>query len=121
MARVSIIKFGSTLVATLNDDLTDDDALGLQENLNATIERTQAEALLIDVTPVETIDSFLGRLLHEIAMGARLLGTRTVVVGIQPAVAMTLVELGLELRGVSTALTVERGLQLLSRGLGRRD
>ncbi|HMS57967.1 MAG TPA: STAS domain-containing protein, partial [Tepidiformaceae bacterium] len=110
MARIPIIKVGSALIATVDEDLTDDDALEFQERLNAAIERTGAAGVLIDVTLVETIDSFLGRLLHEIAVGARLLGATTVVAGIQPPVAMTLVELGLQLDGVKTALTAERGL-----------
>ena len=79
MARIPIIKVGSALIATVDEDLTDDDALEFQERLNAAIERTGAAGVLIDVTLVETIDSFLGRLLHEIAVGARLLGATTVV------------------------------------------
>lgn len=114
MARIPIIKVGSALIATVDEDLTDDDALEFQERLNAAIERTGAAGVLIDVTLVETIDSFLGRLLHEIAVGARLLGATTVVAGIQPPVAMTLVELGLQLDGVKTALTAERGLAMLA-------
>ncbi len=114
MARIPIIKVGSALIATVDEDLTDDDALEFQERLNAAIERTGAAGVLIDVTLVETIDSFLGRLLHEIAVGAQLLGATTVVAGIQPPVAMTLVELGLQLDGVKTALTAERGLAMLA-------
>jgi len=114
VARIPIIKVGSALIATVDEDLTDDDALEFQERLNAAIERTGAAGVLIDVTLVETIDSFLGRLLHEIAVGARLLGATTVVAGIQPPVAMTLVELGLQLDGVKTALTAERGLAMLA-------
>ena len=114
MARIPIIKVGSALIATVDEDLTDDDALEFQERLNAAIERTGAAGVLIDVTLVETIDSFLGRLLHEIAVGARLLGATTVVAGIQPPVAMTLVELGLQLDGVKTALTAARGLAMLA-------
>lgn len=97
----------------MHEDLTDDDALGFQEALNTTIERTSATGVLIDVSLVLTMDSFLGRLLFEIASGARLLGAETVVAGIQPAVAMTLVELGLDLGEIRTVLTAERGLELL--------
>lgn len=120
MARIPIIKVGSNLIATVDEDLTDDDALEFQESLNTRLEKFGATGVLIDVSLVETIDSFLGRLLHEIAVGARLLGATTVVAGIQPAVAMTLVELGLELKGVHTALTAERGLDLLNGKVQRR-
>ena len=114
MVRIPIVKVGPNLIATVNEDLTDHDALELQESLNLALERASATGVLIDVTVVETIDSFLGRLLNEIALGARLLGAKTVVAGIQPAVAMTLVELGLNLDGVATALTAERGLAMLN-------
>jgi rsbT antagonist protein RsbS len=120
MARIPIIKVGRNLIATVDEDLSDHDAIVFQEALNSRLEQADATGVLIDVTAVETIDSFLGRLLNEIALGARLLGARTVIAGIQPAVAMTLVELGLTLEGVSTALTAERGLALLNDANGRR-
>ena len=115
MARVPIIRLGDVLIASVQEDLTDHDAARLQEELNGLLERTGARGVLLDVSVLQIIDSFLGRLLHDIATGARLLGARTVVVGIQPAVAITLVELGLELKGVRTALNAERGLVLLQR------
>ena len=115
MARIPIIKIGQVLIATVQEDLHDRDALALQEELSHALERTGARGVLLDVSVVETVDSFLGRLLNDIATGARLLGAQTVVVGIQPAVAITLVELGLELKGVRTALTPEKGLALLRR------
>ena len=115
MARVPIIRFGDTLVATVQEALQDRDALALQAELAEELERTGARGVLLDVSVVETVDSFLGRLLSDIATGARLLGAQTVVVGIQPAVAITLVELGRELKGVRTALTPEKGLALLRR------
>lgn len=115
MARVPIIRLGDVLVATVQDALSDRDALALQAELAEQLERTGALGVLLDLSTVETVDSFLGRLLSEIATSARLLGAQTVVVGIQPAVAMTLVELGLELKGVRTALTLEKGLALLRR------
>lgn len=115
MARVPIVKLGQTLIATVQEDLYDRDALALQEELSNALERTGARGVLLDVSVVETVDSFLGRLLNDVATGARLLGAQTVVVGIQPAVAITLVELGLELKGVRTALTPEKGLALLRR------
>jgi rsbT antagonist protein RsbS len=120
MPHIPIIKVGPNLIATVDEGLTDQDAIEFQEALNTRLEQANATGVLIDVTAVETIDSFLGRLLNEIALGARLLGAQTVVVGIQPAVAMTLVELGLTLGGVQTSLTPERGLALLNRANGRR-
>ena len=119
MARVPIIKVGQVLIVTVAEELYDRDAILLQEDLNAALERTAAAGVLLDVSAVETVDSFLGRLLNEIAIGARLLGAETVVSGIQPAVAMTLVELGLGLRGVLTALDSEKGLALLRRRIDR--
>lgn len=114
MARVPIVRVGDTLIATVQEDLHDHDALALQETLTRELERTGASGVLLDLSVVEIVDSFLGRLLNDIALVARLLGARTVVVGIQPAVAVTLVELGLELHGVRTALNSTKGLALLA-------
>ncbi|MCA1668520.1 MAG: STAS domain-containing protein [Thermomicrobia bacterium] len=119
MVRTPIIHIGDILVASVQEDLGDRDALYLQEALNQTLERTGARGVLIDLSVVEMVDSFLGRLLDDIAAGTRLLGAYTVVVGIQPAVAITLVELGLELKGVYTALDARRGLALLQRLIAR--
>lgn len=116
MTDVPIIRVGATLICPVHEDLTDAEALAFQEALNRRIEQTDAHAVLIDVSLVVTIDSFLGRLLHETALGARLLGAETVICGMQPAVAMTLVELGLDLGGIRTALTTDRGLQMLGSG-----
>ena len=113
MGRVPIIRLGDVLIASVQEDLTDGDAALLQEELIGRLERTGARGVLLDVSVLQLIDSFLGRLLHDIALGARLLGAQTVVVGIQPAVAITLVELGLELEGVRTALNAEKGLAVL--------
>ena len=123
MARVPIIRLGDTLVATVQETLRDRDALALQEELGVALERTGARGVLLDVSVVETVDSFLGRLLSEIAAGARLLGAQTVVVGIRPAVAITLVELGLGLglAGVRTALDAEKGMTLLRRLVAMED
>ena len=115
MARVPVIQVGETLIAAVQEDLRDQDALVLQEDLLERLERTGARGVLLDVSVVETLDSYLGRLLGEIALGARLLGAQTVVVGLQPAVAITLVELGLDLKGVHTALNAGHGLTLLRR------
>jgi rsbT antagonist protein RsbS len=119
--RVPILRIGSTLVATVQEDLYDRDALELQEALATELERTGARGVLLDVSVVETVDSYLGRILRDIALSSRLLGAHTVVVGIQPAVAVTLVELGLELQGVRTALNPEKGMALRRRLLATDD
>lgn len=118
MARVPIIRLGDVLVATVQDELYDHDALQLQEDLGRLVERGLARGVMLDFSTVATVDSFLARLIGGIAAASRLLGAETVVVGLQPAVAVTLVELGLTLPGVHTALNAERGLALLAR-LGR--
>jgi rsbT antagonist protein RsbS len=115
VARVPIVRIGDVLIATVLEDLHDSDAMGLQEDLTRLLERTGALGVLLDLAAVEIVDSFLGRLLNDIARATRLLGARTVVVGIQPAVAVTLVELGLELKGVNTALDADKGMRLLRR------
>lgn len=115
MARVPIVQISGTLVATVLEDLHDRDALTLQTELLGRLERSGSEGVLLDLSVVEIVDSFLGRMLNDIAVGVRLLGAQMVVVGIQPAVAITLVELGLELRGVRTAVSPDRGLALLRR------
>jgi rsbT antagonist protein RsbS len=119
VARVPIIRIGEILVASVQEELYDRDALHLQEDLTANLETSGAQGVLIDLSTVQTVDSFLGRLLNDVATGARLMGAETVVVGIQPAVAITLVELGLELRGVRTALSADKGFALLRRRIRR--
>ena len=121
MARVPIIRIGETLIATVQEDLRDQDALDLQQHLGERLVRTGARGVLLDLSVAETVDSFLGRLLGDIAVGARLLGAHTVVVGLQPAVAITLVELGLQLRGIHTALTIEKGMARLRALLAREE
>jgi rsbT antagonist protein RsbS len=115
VARAPVLRIGKTLVVTVLEDLHDRDALALQTELLGQLERTGATGVLLDLSVVEIVDSFLGRMLNDIAVGVRLLGAQMVVVGIQPAVAITLVELGLELRGVRTAVNADRGLLLLKR------
>jgi rsbT antagonist protein RsbS len=117
VARVPIVRVGATLIATVQDELCDSDVMLLQEQLSATLERTGVHAVLLDLTTVQTVDSFLGRLLNDVASEMRLLGAQTVIVGIQPAVAITLVELGLNLKGVTTALDVDKGMRLLLHSL----
>lgn len=119
MARTPIVQIGDILVASVQEDVGDRDALDLQEALSRTLERTGARGVLIDLSVVEMVDSFLGRLLGDIATAARLFGAHTVVVGIRPAVAITLVELGLTLTGVHTALNGPKGLALLHRLIAR--
>jgi rsbT antagonist protein RsbS len=113
MARIPLIRLGDLLIVTVLEEVRDSDALALQHDLMDTLQHTGARGVLLDMTVVETIDSFLGRLMREIAVGARLMGAATVIVGIQPAVAITLVELGLELKGLRTALNAQKGLALL--------
>jgi len=113
VARVPILRVRDLLVATVQEDLRDSDAQALEVDLGLALERTEAAGVIIDVSVVEMVDSFLGRLLNDMAAQAKLLGAQTVVVGIQPAVAITLVELGLELRGIRTALDIDRGFTLV--------
>ncbi len=115
MAAVPVLRIGDTLIATVLEDLHDRDALDLQVKLAEELQRTGARGVLLDISVVEIVDSFLGRVLNDTATATRLLGAHTVVVGMKPAVAMTLVELGLELHGVRTALSPEKGMALLRR------
>lgn len=121
MARTPVLRIGQTLVASVLEDLHDRDAMTLQTDLLGQLERTGATGVLLDLSVVEIVDSFLGRMLNDIAVGVRLLGAQMVVVGIQPAVAITLVELGLELKGVRTAVSTDRGLALLRRLVSTAD
>jgi rsbT antagonist protein RsbS len=111
--RIPILRMGRCLLVTIQVDLQDQTALGLQDDLSEQIDRIGAQGVVIDISALEIVDSFIGRMLAGISGIARVLGAATVVVGMQPAVAITLVELGLSLEGVKTALNVERGLQIL--------
>ena len=111
---VPILKIGSTLLVSIQVDLQDDTALQLQEDLAGRITQTGARGVLIDISGLEIVDSFIGRMLASIAAISRVLDATTVVVGMRPAVAITMVELGLSLGGVRTALDVERGLRMLA-------
>jgi rsbT antagonist protein RsbS len=113
--RIPILQMGHNLLVTIQVDLQDQTAMALQDDLATKIERTGARGVLIDISALEIVDSFIGRMLAGISGVARVLDAKTVVVGMQPAVAITLVELGLSLEGVSTALNVERGMALLQR------
>ena len=109
---------GSFLLVTIQVDLHDQLAMTLQDDLTNKIVTTGAKAVLIDISSLDIVDSFIGRMLSGIATMARILDAETVVVGMQPAVAITLVELGLSLEGIKTALNVERGMHLLRLSLG---
>lgn len=115
MDRIPILRMGRTLLVTIQIDLQDQTALALQEDLADRIAATGADGVLIDISALEIVDSFIGRMLSTISGTARILSATAVVVGMQPAVAITLVELGLSLEGVRTALDVERGMALLER------
>src|SRR5215510_1720000 len=117
MERIPILKMGAYLLVTIQVDMHDRLASTLQDDLTGRIVATRARAVLIDISALEIVDSFIGRMLGNIAATARVLDAETVVVGMQPAVAITLVELGLSLRGVRTALNVERGMEILRASL----
>ena len=114
MERIPILKMGKVLLVTIQVDLQDQVALALQDDLSAQIEKTGAKGVLIDISALEIVDSFVGRMLAGISGIASVLDATTVVVGMQPAVAITLVELGLSLEGVRTALNVEKGMAMLA-------
>lgn len=113
--RIPILRMGQTLLVTIQVDMQDQTALALQEDLADKIAQTGADGVMIDISALEIVDSFVGRMLSSISGIARILSATTVVVGMQPAVAITLVELGLSLEGVRTALDVERGMLLLAK------
>ena len=116
MVRIPILQMGSTLLVTIQLDMQDQMALALQDDLANKISASGAKGVLIDISALEIVDSFVGRMLASISGISRILDATTVVVGMQPAVAITLVELGLSLEGVRTALNVERGMELLAQG-----
>jgi rsbT antagonist protein RsbS len=113
--RIPILKLRDLLLVTIQVDMHDRLALQLQEELTTRISETGARGVLIDISSLDIVDSFIGRMIANIAAMARVLDAQTVVVGMQPAVAITLVELGLTLPGVRTALNVDRGMSLLER------
>ena len=113
MEHIPILKMGEYLLVTIQVDMHDRLAMTLQDDLTAKIVGSRAKGVLIDISALEIVDSFIGRMLADIAAMSRVLDAETVVVGMRPAVAITLVELGLSLEGVRTALNVERGMDLL--------
>jgi rsbT antagonist protein RsbS len=119
--RVPILRLGDCLLVTVQVDMHDELAMTLQDDLTNKIVATKARGVLIDISALEMVDSFIGRMLGNIAAMSRILDAQTVVVGMQPAVAITLVELGLSLPGIRTALNVDAGLALLRSVLDRSD
>lgn len=113
MERIPILRMGRNLLVTIQVDMHDRLAMALQDDLTDKIVKTGAKGVLIDISALEIVDSFIGRMLAGIAGMSRILDANTIVVGMQPAVAITLVELGLSLEGIPTALNVERGMELL--------
>jgi rsbT antagonist protein RsbS len=118
--RIPILKMGEYLLVTIQVDMHDRLAMTLQDDLTTRIVEARAKGVLIDISALEIVDSFIGRMLADIAAMSRVLDAGTVVVGMRPAVAITLVELGLSLTGVRTALNVERGMDLLRERIRER-
>jgi rsbT antagonist protein RsbS len=121
MERIPVLKMGDYLLVTIQVDMHDRLALTLQDDLTEGIAKTRARGVLIDISSLEIVDSFIGRMLGNIAAMSRVMDAETVVVGMRPAVAITLVELGLSLQGVRTALNVEQGMSLLQSAGSRRE
>lgn len=113
MEKIPILRMGEFLLVTIQVDMHDRLAMTLQDDLTNRISQTGARGVLIDISSLEIVDSFIGRMLGNIASMSRVLDAQTVVVGMQPAVAITLVELGMSLEGVRTALNVDAGMELL--------
>ena len=118
MDKIPILKMGEFLLVTIQVDLYDRLALALESDLISMVSKTEARGVLIDISAVSIVDSFMGRILGNIASMSKIMDAETVVVGMQPAVAITLVELGLTLTGVHTALDVEKGMELLRKKIG---
>jgi len=115
MERIPVLRMGPYLLVTIQVDMHDRLALALQDDLMNQIRETSATGVLLDISALDLVDSFIGRTIGNIAAMARILGAETVVTGMRPAVAITLVELGLSLEGVRTALDVQRGMEMLRR------
>lgn len=119
MERIPILKLGRFLLVSIQVDMHDRLAMTLQDDLTARIVADRARGVLIDISGLDVVDSFIGRMLGNIAAMARVLDAETIIVGMRPAVAITLVELGVELGGVRTALNVDKGMALLESRLGK--
>src|SRR6476469_3689522 len=121
MDKIPILRMGRFLLVTIQVDLYDRLALNLESDLVQMVSKTGANGVLIDISALSIVDSFMGRILGNIGSMSKILDAETVVVGMQPAVAITLIELGLELKGVHTALNVEKGMELLKEKIGSYD
>jgi rsbT antagonist protein RsbS len=121
MERIPILKLGEFLLVTIQVDMHDRLAMTLQNDVTDMIVKTRARGVMIDISMLDVVDSFIGRMLGSMASMARILDAETVVVGMQPAVAITLVELGLSLTGVRTALNVDKGMDLLMTSIARKE
>lgn len=118
MDRIPILRMGKFLLVTIQIDLYDRLATNLESDLVQMVNKTEAKGVLIDISALTIVDSFMGRILGNIGSMSKIMDAETVVVGMQPAVAITLIELGLELKGVHTALNVEKGMELLKEKIG---
>jgi rsbT antagonist protein RsbS len=114
MERIPILRMGNTLLVTIQVDMHDEIAVRLLDDLTTMVTRTRARGVVIDISALDMVDSFIGRMIADIAATSRILDAETILVGMQPAVAITLVELGMSLPGVRTALDVEKAMELLS-------
>lgn len=121
MDRIPILRMGKFLLVTIQIDLYDRMATNLETDLVQMVNKTGAKGVLIDISALSIVDSFMGRILGNIGSMSKIMDAETVVVGMQPAVAITLIELGLELKGVHTALNVEKGMELLKTKIGQED
>lgn len=121
MDRIPILRMGKFLLVTIQVDLYDRLATNLESDLVQMVNKTEARGVLIDISALSIVDSFMGRILGNIGSMSKIMDAETVVVGMQPAVAITLIELGLELKGVHTALNVEKGMELLKEKIGLDD
>src|SRR5687767_13165070 len=121
MDKIPILRMGRFLLVTIQVDLYDRLAVNLESDLVQMVNKTEAKGVLIDISALSIVDSFMGRILGNIGSMSKIMDAETVVVGMQPAVAITLIELGLELKGVHTALNVEKGMELLKEKIGTDD
>jgi rsbT antagonist protein RsbS len=121
MDKIPILKLGDILLVTIQVDMHDQLAVTLQDDLTARIVKDHAKGVLIDISSLEMVDSFIGRMLGNIAAMSQALGAQTVVVGMRPSVAITIVELGLSMQNVQTALNVERGIEMLQRAVEKSE